>query len=1133
MHNRIAHGLADCGTLFAALLVFAGYCGAQTPAPALTTLHTFVNGASDGIVPQGVAVGSGGVIYGTTARGGASGYGTVFSLTPPAVGLSGAWTETVLYSFTGRSDGGGPLSVAIGKDGVLYGTTAAGGTGTATCAGGCGTVFSLTPPALPGGAWTESVLYSFTGGNDGGAPAAGVAIGSGPGGSPVLYGTTAAGGPGPCISPSPFPGCGVVFSLAPPAGTGAGASWTEAVLYNLTSPSPTGLAIDSSGVLYGATQAGGTGTNRICSALFGCGTVYSLTPPKGSPTGSGAWTPAVLYNFSGGNDGFQPSAVTIGSGGVLYGTNNSGGASGAGTVFSLTPSAGAGGAWTESVLYTFTGGRTDGANPASGVVIGNGGILYGTASAGGAATAGAVFSLTPPSAGSGAWTESLLYSFKGGNDGALPYVGVVFGGASGSPGVLYGATAYGGPANAGTVFTLTPPTSTTGAWTESVLYAFAGGAPGSAVLSGVVAGSGGVLYGTSQGGGIGSCPSGCGTVFSLTPPVGTGAWTASVPYRFTGGADGAYPAAGVVIGSNGVLYGATELGGTGSCTGTGQPPGCGVVFSLTPPALPGGAWTETTLHNFSLANGTCNPGGCSGFTDGYYPTTGVTLGSGGTLYGTTGSGGSMNSGTAFSLTPPAVSGGAWTGAVLYDFTAFTQYNYSTTAGPSGLAIGSGGVLYGTTSGGGNTSYNCAGAAGCGTVFSLTPPAATGGAWTESTVYEFPAPASPGNASNPAAGVVVGNGGVLYGTSAGGTSYQGTLFSVTPPLVAGGDWTGGVLYNFTGSGSAGSPSGLAMGNGGVLYGTTPYGSGSCTTNGSNGCGTVFALIPPPSADGVWAEATLYNFTGGSDGANPMAGVTIGSGGVLYGTTTGTNSATVFSLTVGNALSPSINPGGVVNAASYTAPVAPGSIASIFGNFLLSSPLGATQSPLPDDLSGLSLQFGGETGAPLFFVSGGQVNFQVPWELSGQSQATLAATLDNAAGAAQTVNLAPVAPAIFSTNAAGTGQGAILDTSYRLVDSTNPAAPGSFVLIYCTGLGAVSNRPATGSPAPSDPLAESATPIVTIGGVTANVQFSGLAPGYVGLYQVNAQVPAGSATGSSVSVTISMGGVTSNTVTMAVQ
>jgi uncharacterized protein (TIGR03437 family) len=103
----------------------------------------------------------------------------------------------------------------------------------------------------------------------------------------------------------------------------------------------------------------------------------------------------------------------------------------------------------------------------------------------------------------------------------------------------------------------------------------------------------------------------------------------------------------------------------------------------------------------------------------------------------------------------------------------------------------------------------------------------------------------------------------------------------------------------------------------------------------------------------------------------------------------------------------------------------------------------------------------------------------------------------------------------------------------VDSANPVAAGSYVLIYCTGLGAVGNQPATGSPAPSGPLAWSATPTVTIGGLAANVQFSGLAPGYVGLYQVNAQVPAGSATGSAVPVVISMNGVTSNTVTMAVE
>ena len=119
-----------------------------------------------------------------------------------------------------------------------------------------------------------------------------------------------------------------------------------------------------------------------------------------------------------------------------------------------------------------------------------------------------------------------------------------------------------------------------------------------------------------------------------------------------------------------------------------------------------------------------------------------------------------------------------------------------------------------------------------------------------------------------------------------------------------------------------------------------------------------------------------------------------------------------------------------------------------------------------------------------------------------------------------------------NTQGTGQGAILDTSYRLVDPSNPTTAGSFVLIFCTGLGAVTNQPPTGSPAPSSPLAWATTPTVMIGGALANVQFAGLAPYYVGLYQVNAQVPAGSAIGSAVPVVISVGGVQSNTVTIAV-
>jgi uncharacterized protein (TIGR03437 family) len=232
--------------------------------------------------------------------------------------------------------------------------------------------------------------------------------------------------------------------------------------------------------------------------------------------------------------------------------------------------------------------------------------------------------------------------------------------------------------------------------------------------------------------------------------------------------------------------------------------------------------------------------------------------------------------------------------------------------------------------------------------------------------------------------------------------------------------------------------------------------------------------------------------------------------------------------------SINAGGVVNAASYAAPVAPGSIASAFGTYAVTGSMQSGVLPLPTSLSGLSLVFGGGTQAPLFFVDGTQVNFQVPWELAGQSSVSLAASVNGRSTAAQTVRVATYAPGIFTLNTAGTGPGAILDSNYQLLDSTNAAIPGStYILIYCTGLGPVSNTPASGAPAPSSPLAETTTtPIVTIGGVKATVQFSGLAPGYVGLYQVNAQVPASTAPGTAVTVTISIGGAMSNTVTIPV-
>jgi uncharacterized protein (TIGR03437 family) len=236
-------------------------------------------------------------------------------------------------------------------------------------------------------------------------------------------------------------------------------------------------------------------------------------------------------------------------------------------------------------------------------------------------------------------------------------------------------------------------------------------------------------------------------------------------------------------------------------------------------------------------------------------------------------------------------------------------------------------------------------------------------------------------------------------------------------------------------------------------------------------------------------------------------------------------------------PAINPGGIVNAASYGTAVAPGSIAAVFGNFVLSSPSRSSTLPLPTDLSQLSMQFDGALAAPLFYADGGQVNIQIPWELASHGQAMLTVTVNGQTSAPQAIDLVAYAPGVFSMNAQGTGQGAILDnSSYRLVDASNPATAGStFIQIYCTGLGAVTNQPPSGSPAPSSPpfATTTTTPTVTIGGVPAPVAFAGLAPGFVGLYQVNAQVPAAAPSGTTVPVVISIGGATSNTVTVAVQ
>jgi beta-glucosidase len=248
------------------------------------------------------------------------------------------------------------------------------------------------------------------------------------------------------------------------------------------------------------------------------------------------------------------------------------------------------------------------------------------------------------------------------------------------------------------------------------------------------------------------------------------------------------------------------------------------------------------------------------------------------------------------------------------------------------------------------------------------------------------------------------------------------------------------------------------------------------------------------------------------------------------------AALCASTAAYAATPSISPGRILNAASYAGAVAPGSLVTLFGDFALTSPAQVSSGAWPLTLSGLSVQFGSGLAAPIYYVSGNQVIVQAPWELAGQMQAAVTANIGGQTSTAENVPVIPLSPGIFSMNGQGTGQGAIVDAfTYQLADASSPAGAGvSYVQIYCTGLGAVTNQPPTGAPAGSNPLSQTlAKPTVTIGGINADVQFSGLVPGEVGVYVVNVQVPAAAPSGDAVPLVISIGGATSNTVTMAVK
>ena len=240
---------------------------------------------------------------------------------------------------------------------------------------------------------------------------------------------------------------------------------------------------------------------------------------------------------------------------------------------------------------------------------------------------------------------------------------------------------------------------------------------------------------------------------------------------------------------------------------------------------------------------------------------------------------------------------------------------------------------------------------------------------------------------------------------------------------------------------------------------------------------------------------------------------------------------------SASTPLVTAQGVVHAASDAGgiPIAPGELISIYGANLASGSAGSAGLPLPLNSNGTQV-FLGTQPLPILYTSSGQMNVQVPYSAPVNTTYQLSVQNGSTLSVPQTLTVAQASPGIFTVNEKGFGQGAIVKSDgVTLAQAGTPAAIGEAIVIYCTGLGATTPSVIEGQPAPStQPLAATTNqPTVTIGGQSAQVLFSGLTPGFAGLYQVNAIVPSGIATGDTVPVTIAVAGQTSQAgVTMSV-
>jgi uncharacterized repeat protein (TIGR03803 family) len=397
----------------------------------------------------------------------------------------------------------------------------------------------------------------------------------------------------------------LLLTLVILAGSAFGQTFTT--LYNFgasqtdgQAPS-SGVVMDKTGNLFGVTGIGGN--------HFSEGTVFELSPPAvtGNP-----WTEAIIHRFSGTPDGKTPLGHLIMTpNGALAGTTLHGGARDEGTLYMFAHGTNQS-KWRETILHDFGTVPDDVVTPDLGLFSAPEGF-YG-ADQGGANSTGAIYLLARGANGS-AWTQNILYTFqvRGSGDGADPG-GELIRDAKGN---LYGVTVQGGANNLGAVYEISPPAVQGNPWTETVLYSF-NGTDGTLPAGRLLLGTGGKLFGTTNGGGASSA----GTVFKLTPPTVSGnPWTHSILYSFTGGSDGSGPEAGVIADQTGKLYGTA-----------GQ-----TIFMLTPSSS-GSTWTETILHNFTGPDG--------------FLATGPLVLSNKTLFGVTAEGGAFGVGTAFQISLP-------------------------------------------------------------------------------------------------------------------------------------------------------------------------------------------------------------------------------------------------------------------------------------------------------------------------------------------------------------------------------------------------------------------------------------------------------------------------------------------------